>query len=253
MSKLVFGRGSVLAAPGDDTSMAVAPPGVRSVYTLRKRHSCGSMSPVTSISTRSSGRAAAGKSPRASAQTTARPDGEPDSVATATWGPTPPRTTRCSIARPGSWAPYRGIYAELAPTGAEELAARADALGRAFVDQGITFALSGQEETTVPAGCGAAGDLRCGVGQARKRPHPASACPGAVPRRHLRRPGDPCATGGRPGVWSPHASTSIGRPPGLPRLTGCVSTSPVSTSSGTRRARSGCWRTTCVRRPGCPT
>ena len=42
-------------------------------------------------------------------------------------------------------APYKGIYAELAPTGTDELSARADALGRAFVDQGITFSLSGQE------------------------------------------------------------------------------------------------------------
>ena len=41
--------------------------------------------------------------------------------------------------------PYRRIYAELAPTGTEELGARAEALGRAFVDQGITFSLSGQE------------------------------------------------------------------------------------------------------------
>ncbi|MDT5369960.1 MAG: hypothetical protein QOC62_4391 [Mycobacterium sp.] len=41
--------------------------------------------------------------------------------------------------------PYKGIYAELAPSDASELAARSDALGRAFVDQGITFSLSGQE------------------------------------------------------------------------------------------------------------
>ena len=41
--------------------------------------------------------------------------------------------------------PYRGIYAELAPTDTEELGTRAEALGRAFVDQGITFSLSGQE------------------------------------------------------------------------------------------------------------
>ncbi len=41
--------------------------------------------------------------------------------------------------------PYKGIYAELAPTDAADLAARADALGRAFIDQGITFSLSGQE------------------------------------------------------------------------------------------------------------
>ena len=41
--------------------------------------------------------------------------------------------------------PYRGIYAELAPTDSDELGTRADALGRTFVDQGITFSLSGQE------------------------------------------------------------------------------------------------------------
>ncbi|PJK22503.1 hypothetical protein CSX11_11020 [Mycobacterium goodii] len=41
--------------------------------------------------------------------------------------------------------PYKGIFAELAPSDASELQARADALGRAFTDQGITFSLSGQE------------------------------------------------------------------------------------------------------------
>ena len=41
--------------------------------------------------------------------------------------------------------PYKGIYAELAPSDASDLEARADALGRAFIDQGITFSLSGQE------------------------------------------------------------------------------------------------------------
>ncbi len=41
--------------------------------------------------------------------------------------------------------PYRGIYAELAPSDASELEARAEALSRAFLDQGITFSLSGQE------------------------------------------------------------------------------------------------------------
>ncbi|GAB3027195.1 hypothetical protein MBOU_38050 [Mycobacterium bourgelatii] len=41
--------------------------------------------------------------------------------------------------------PYKGIYAELAPSDASDLKARAEALGRAFIDQGITFSLSGQE------------------------------------------------------------------------------------------------------------
>jgi len=41
--------------------------------------------------------------------------------------------------------PYKGIYAELAPSDASDLKARAEALARAFIDQGITFSLSGQE------------------------------------------------------------------------------------------------------------
>ncbi|MGC0363352.1 putative circularly permuted ATP-grasp superfamily protein [Rhodococcus sp. 27YEA15] len=41
--------------------------------------------------------------------------------------------------------PYRGVYKALAPTSSADLAARADALGRAFIDQGVTFSLSGQE------------------------------------------------------------------------------------------------------------
>lgn len=42
-------------------------------------------------------------------------------------------------------APYKGIFAELSPSDASELEARTEALGRAFIDQGITFSLSGQE------------------------------------------------------------------------------------------------------------
>lgn len=41
--------------------------------------------------------------------------------------------------------PYKGIFAELAPADAADLEARSEALGRAFIDQGITFSLSGQE------------------------------------------------------------------------------------------------------------
>src|SRR3978361_380488 len=41
--------------------------------------------------------------------------------------------------------PHKGIFAQLAPSDASELAARSEALGRAFIDQGITFSLSGQE------------------------------------------------------------------------------------------------------------
>ncbi|EME19126.1 circularly permuted type 2 ATP-grasp protein [Rhodococcus triatomae] len=41
--------------------------------------------------------------------------------------------------------PYEGIFAALQPSSAASLAARTDALARAFVDQGVTFSLSGQE------------------------------------------------------------------------------------------------------------
>lgn len=41
--------------------------------------------------------------------------------------------------------PYKGIYAELVPSDASDLEARSEALARAFIDQGITFSLSGQE------------------------------------------------------------------------------------------------------------
>jgi uncharacterized circularly permuted ATP-grasp superfamily protein len=41
--------------------------------------------------------------------------------------------------------PYKGIHSELAPADVSDLKARAEALARAFIDQGITFSLSGQE------------------------------------------------------------------------------------------------------------
>lgn len=42
-------------------------------------------------------------------------------------------------------APYRGIHAAMAANDVDDLAKRSDALDRAFIDQGITFSLSGQE------------------------------------------------------------------------------------------------------------
>ena len=82
------------------------------------------------------------------------------SRSSAAAGSRPPLGTFGGYAEPGPYSaafdemfdrqsrvrgPYKGIYAELAPTDTDELGARADALGRAFVDQGITFSLSGQE------------------------------------------------------------------------------------------------------------
>jgi uncharacterized circularly permuted ATP-grasp superfamily protein len=45
----------------------------------------------------------------------------------------------------GARTAYRALMNALAPASPADLQARADALGRAFVDQGITFSLSGQE------------------------------------------------------------------------------------------------------------
>lgn len=42
-------------------------------------------------------------------------------------------------------APYRALHDAIASTSPEDLAARAEALDRAYLDQGITFSLSGQE------------------------------------------------------------------------------------------------------------
>ena len=42
-------------------------------------------------------------------------------------------------------SPYRALHDAIAPTAAADLAARSEALDRAYVDQGITFSLSGQE------------------------------------------------------------------------------------------------------------
>ncbi|MEU4811711.1 circularly permuted type 2 ATP-grasp protein [Nocardia fluminea] len=42
-------------------------------------------------------------------------------------------------------APYKGIHAAMAANDVDDLAKRSDALDRAFIDQGITFSLSGQE------------------------------------------------------------------------------------------------------------
>ncbi len=41
--------------------------------------------------------------------------------------------------------PYRALHDAIAPTAAADLAVRSEALDRAYVDQGITFSLSGQE------------------------------------------------------------------------------------------------------------
>nr|WP_235922175.1 circularly permuted type 2 ATP-grasp protein [Lentzea tibetensis] len=48
-------------------------------------------------------------------------------------------------AESGVRSAYKALYESIAPSQVSDLTARAEALGRAFVDQGITFSLSGQE------------------------------------------------------------------------------------------------------------
>ncbi|GAB18363.1 hypothetical protein GOEFS_052_00360 [Gordonia effusa NBRC 100432] len=45
----------------------------------------------------------------------------------------------------GVRAPYRGVFRAMAASDSGDIQARVDALGRAFIDQGITFSLSGKE------------------------------------------------------------------------------------------------------------
>ena len=124
--------------------------------------------------------------------------------------------------------PYKGIFAELAPSDASELEARADALGRAFIDQGITFSLSGQERPfpldLVPRVISAAEWTRLERGITQRVQGA-----GALPRRHLRRAGDPARrrhpapAGHLVRALPPRGGRASSRP------TGCASTSPAST------------------------
>jgi len=147
--------------------------------------------------------------------------------------------------------PYKGIFAELSPSDASDLEARAEALGRAFTDQGITFSLSGQERPfpldLVPRVISAAEWTRLerGITQRVKAlehylddiyGEQEILRDGVIPRR----------------LVTP-VSTSIGRPWASSLPTASASTSPGSTSSGTLRATSGCSRTTCARRRACRT
>ena len=148
--------------------------------------------------------------------------------------------------------PYKGIFAELAPSDASELAARSEALGRAFIDQGITFSLSGQERPfpldLVPRVISAAewSRLEKGIIQRVKAlelylddiyGEQEILRDGVIPRRLVTS----CEHFHREAVGHRARPTASG------------STWPASTWSATRRAPSGCSRTTCAPRRGCPT
>ena len=56
-------------------------------------------------------------------------------------GTPPTRLATTGLPRP----PYDGLYSTLQPLSSADLRTRADALHRAFLDQGVTFALKGVE------------------------------------------------------------------------------------------------------------
>lgn len=49
--------------------------------------------------------------------------------------------------------PYRALHEAIAPTAAADLKVRSEALDRAYVDQGITFSLSGRERPSRSTSC----------------------------------------------------------------------------------------------------
>ena len=188
-------------------------------------------------------------SPRGNGRRTARYDGifdgynEPGQLL---------RGLRRDVRRGGQrGGPYKGIFAELAPSDASELEARNDALGRAFIDQGITFSLSGQERPfpldLVPRVISAAewSRLEKGIRQRVKAlemylddiyGEQEILRDGVIPRRLVTS----CEHFHREAA-------------GSSRPTACASTWQASTWCATRRATSGCWRTTCDHRRASPT
>ena len=128
---------------------------------------------------------------------------------------------------------YRALHSAIAPTAATDLAVRAEALDRAFLDRGITFSLSGQERPfpldLVPRVIAAAEWSKLAA-----RDRAAGAGAGGVPRRRLRRRG----RSSRDGVVPRRLITSCDALPprrgrARTRPTACASTSPASTSSAT--------------------
>ncbi len=130
-------------------------------------------------------------------------------------------STRCSTPMATCAARTRASSASL-PRRTPPTSRRApNALGRAFIDQGITFSLSGAG-APVPAGSGAQGDLGRRVVAARARHQAAGQGAGDVPRRHLWRAGDPPRRGDPAPADRPRASTSTARPQASCRPTACA-------------------------------
>ena len=111
-------------------------------------------------------------------------------------------------------AAYRTLHDVLAPSDVADLGARSDALGRAFVDQGITFALSGQERPfpldLVPRVITASEWSQAGA-----RHRAAGAGARGVPGRRLRRRADRSPTACVPRRLITSSSTSTAQAVGI--------------------------------------
>jgi uncharacterized circularly permuted ATP-grasp superfamily protein len=143
-------------------------------------------------------------------------------------------------------APYRALHEAIAPTAVADLKVRSEALDRAYVDQGITFSLSGQE-----------------------RPIPLDIVPRVISAAEwskLQRGIVQRVQALEMFLSDIYGDAEIVRDGVLPRrlITSCEHfhraaaglvppKSRGSTSSGTSRASSGSWRTTSATRRACRT
>ena len=149
--------------------------------------------------------------------------------------------------------PTPGCSPSLQPIDGEELAARADVLTQTYRDAGVTFAHAGEEQPfpldIVPRvigadGVGTSSSAASPSGCSRwRRSSPTSTAPGqvftdrVVPRSVITTSAHFHRAGAR-------ARAAQRRPRARRR---------ASTWCATRPATSGCWRTTCARRPGSAT
>ena len=173
------------------------------------------------------------------------------STATTTAAATPRRSTRCSTRRATSAARTKASSPSSRRRLPPSSTARAEALGPRVHRPGH-HVLAVRPGAAVPAGPGAAGDLGRRVVAAGAGHHPAGQGAGDVPRRHLRRAGDPARR--RHPAPAGHLLRAL-PPRGRRHRAAQRCAHPRRRHRpGPRRAAatSGCWRTTCAHRRGCP-
>jgi uncharacterized circularly permuted ATP-grasp superfamily protein len=146
---------------------------------------------------------------------------------------------------------YRELYQALAKMTQDELRGRTESLASSYLAQGVTFDFAGEERPfpldAVPRVIryDEWSNIEKGV-QQRVRALEAF-LDDAYGHQHCVRDGV------LPAALIASSSTSTARPPASTRPTACASRWPASTSSATRTARCGSWRTTCGCRPASAT